>query len=56
MIDERVGALAEYANIPDIAAAVIDLVRHPRDPEDIRRHAASFGFAPFERRLAAALA
>jgi glycosyltransferase involved in cell wall biosynthesis len=56
VLDESVGALAQYGNIPDIAAAVIDLVRHPRDPEAIRRRAASFGFAQFQQRLAAALA
>jgi len=56
VIDDRVGALAEYGNIPDIAAAVIDLVRHPRDPEAIRRHAGSFAFPTFQRQLAAALA
>jgi phosphatidylinositol alpha-1,6-mannosyltransferase len=56
VINERVGALAEYANIPDIAAAVIDLVRHPRDPNAIRAQAAAFGFPAFMQRLAAALA
>ncbi len=55
VINDRVGVLAEYGNIPDIAAAVSDLVRHPRDPAAIRAHAESFGFLAFLRRLSAAL-
>ncbi len=54
VIDDSVGALAEYGNIPDLAAAVADLVRHPRDSEVVRRHADSFAFSAFTRRLAAA--
>jgi glycosyltransferase involved in cell wall biosynthesis len=56
VVNDGVGALADYGNIPDIAAAVTDLVRHPRDPETIRRHAETFGFSTFKRQLAAALA
>jgi glycosyltransferase involved in cell wall biosynthesis len=56
VVNHGVGALADYGNIPDIAAAVTDLVRHPRDPETIRRHAETFGFSTFQRQLAAALA
>lgn len=55
VINDTVGQLAEYGNIPDIAAAVSDLVRHPRDSEVVRRHADSFAFPTFTRRLAAAL-
>lgn len=55
VIDDTVGALADYGNIPDLAAAVADLVRHPRDSEVVRRHADSFAFPAFARRLAAAL-
>ncbi len=55
VINEAVGQLAEYGNIPDLAAAVSDLVRHPRDSEVVRRHADSFAFPAFQRRLAAAL-
>jgi glycosyltransferase involved in cell wall biosynthesis len=55
VIDDRVGALAEYANIPDIAAAVSDLVRQPRDPAVVRAHAGSFAFPVFRQRLSAAL-
>lgn len=56
VIDEQVGALAEYGNIPEIAAALNDLVLHPRDPAVIRQHAARFAFPTFRPRLAAALA
>lgn len=56
VVDERVGALADYGNIPDIAAALVDLVRHPRDPAAIRRQAESFAYPAFRARLAAALA
>ena len=56
VINDAVGQLAEYGNIPEIAAAVSDLVRHPRDSEVVRRHADSFAFPAFQRRLAAVLA
>lgn len=56
VINDAVGQLVEYGNIPDLAAAVADLVRHPRDSEVVRRHADSFAFPAFQRRLAAALA
>lgn len=55
VINDTVGQLAEYGNIPDLAAAVSDLVRHPRDSEVVRRHAATFAFPAFVQRLAAAL-
>jgi glycosyltransferase involved in cell wall biosynthesis len=56
VINDTVGALVEYGNLPDLAAAVSDLVRHPRDSEVVRRHAGTFAFPVFQRRLAAALA
>lgn len=56
VVDDRVGALADYGNIPEIAAAVLDLVRHPRNPADIRQHLDTFAFSVFRTRLAAALA
>ncbi len=56
VITDATGQLAEYANISDLAAAVADLVRHPRDSGVVRRHADSFAFPAFTRRLAAALA
>lgn len=56
VVNDRIGALADYGNIPEIAAAVLDLARHPRDPEAIRQHAATFAFPSFRSRLAAALA
>lgn len=55
VINDTVGQLVEYGNIPDLAAAVADLVRHPRDSEVVRRHAGSFAFPSFTLRLAAAL-
>ncbi len=56
VINEEVGALAEYGNIPELAAALADLVQHPRDPAAIRQHVARFAFPAFKRRVAAALA
>lgn len=56
VVTDATGQLVEYGNIPDLAAAVSDLVRHPRDSEVVRRHADSFAFPAFTRRLAAALA
>jgi phosphatidylinositol alpha-1,6-mannosyltransferase len=56
VITPATGQLADYANIPDLAAAITDLVRHPRDSEVVRRHADSFAFPAFVRRLAEALA
>ncbi|HVU17609.1 MAG TPA: glycosyltransferase family 4 protein [Candidatus Didemnitutus sp.] len=51
VVDDEVGALADYANISDLAAAVTDLVRHPRSPDLIRRRAESFGYEAFAQRL-----
>lgn len=56
VIDDSVGALADYGNIPEIAAALIDLVRHPRSKAAIRLRAESFAYPEFRRRLAEALA
>jgi len=53
IINESVGALADYGNIPEIAAAVTDLVQHPRDPAAIRARADSFAFPAFKRHLSA---
>jgi glycosyltransferase involved in cell wall biosynthesis len=55
VINDTVGQLAEYGNIPDLAAAVSDLIRHPRDSEVVRRHVDTFAFPAFTRRLAAVL-
>ena len=55
VIHDAVGQLVEYGNIPNLAAAVADLVRHPRDSEVVRRHAGTFAYDVFARRLAAAL-
>jgi glycosyltransferase involved in cell wall biosynthesis len=56
VVNDRIGALADYGNIPDIAAAVLDLVRHPRNSADIRQHGDTFAFPTFRARLATALA
>jgi glycosyltransferase involved in cell wall biosynthesis len=56
VITDATGQLVEYGNIPDLADAVADLVRHPRDSEVVRRHADTFAFPAFTRHLAAALA
>ncbi|MFZ5495242.1 MAG: glycosyltransferase family 4 protein [Verrucomicrobiota bacterium] len=56
VINDSVGTLVDYGNVPDLAAAISELVRHPRDSEVVRRHAAAFAFPAFQRRLAAALA
>jgi len=55
VINDTVGQLAEYGNIPDLAAAVSDLMHHPRDSEVVRRHVDTFAFPAFTRRLAAVL-
>lgn len=55
VIHDQVGALCEYGDLPGIAAAVCDLIRNPRDAAVIRRHAESFAYPAFRRRLAAAL-
>ncbi len=55
VISDAVGILVDYGNITDLAAAVSELVRHPRDSGVVRRHADSFAFPVFTRRLAAAL-
>jgi glycosyltransferase involved in cell wall biosynthesis len=55
VVNDDVGQLVEYGNIPALAAAVADLTQHPRDSEVVRRHAAAFAFPMFQQRLAAAL-
>lgn len=56
VITPAVGELVDYGNLFDLAAAVADLIRHPRESGVVRRHADSFAFPLFTRRLAAALA
>jgi phosphatidyl-myo-inositol dimannoside synthase len=55
VVNDNVGRLVPYGNPDELAAAVTDLVRNPRDSEVVRRHAATFAFPAFSRRLAAAL-
>lgn len=55
VINDSVGQLVDYGSAHDLAFAVAELVKHPRDSEVVRRHAASFAFPVFQQRLAAAL-
>jgi glycosyltransferase involved in cell wall biosynthesis len=55
VVNKEVGAMAEYGNIDQVAIAISDLVRHPRDAAAIRQWAEGFGVEAFKRRLAAAL-
>lgn len=55
VINDAVGALADYGNIPEIAAGLIDLAEHPRDPRTVRAHADTFAFPAFRQKLALAL-
>ena len=55
VVNDTVGRLVDYGNLPELATAVGDLVRHPCDSEVVRRHAESFAFPAFARRLAVAL-
>lgn len=56
VIKVDVGALVEYGDQVQIAAAIDDLVRHPRDRTRIISHAATFAFPAFKKRLSALLA
>jgi len=55
VVTPDVGVLIDYGNLTDLGAGLTDLARHPRDPEVVRRHAASFAFPVFQGRLATAL-
>lgn len=55
VINDSVGALADYGNIPALAAAIADVIRRPRDSEVVRLHAESFAFPAFQHRLSTAL-
>lgn len=55
VVNSEVGALVEYGNTDQIAVAVADLVRHPRDPAAIFRRAEQFAFPAFKQHLTAAL-
>ncbi|MCW5549475.1 MAG: glycosyltransferase family 4 protein [Opitutaceae bacterium] len=55
VINDSVGALADYGNIPALAAAIADVIRRPRDSGVVRLHAGSFAFPAFKQRLAAVL-
>lgn len=55
VVDESVGALADYGDIPGLAAALVDVLRHPRNTATIRQRAEYFDFPHFRQRLADAL-
>ncbi len=55
VISNEVGTLVTYGDIPELAAAIADLVHHPRDSAVVRHHAEAFAYPAFQRRLAAAL-
>ena len=55
VVNSAVGALVEYGNTDQIAVAVADLMRHPRDPGAMLRRAEEFSFPEFRRRLSVAL-
>ncbi|WP_082780860.1 glycosyltransferase family 4 protein [Cephaloticoccus primus] len=46
------GLAVEYGNISELAEAIIEILRHPRDPEIIRKHAQQFSYERFRDRLA----
>ncbi len=50
-----VGCLVEYGSTDQIALAVADLVRHPRDPAAMQRRAEQYSFPAFKQRLATML-
>lgn len=55
VITAETGILVEYGNIPELAAALSDLLRHPCNSEVVRQHAESFAFPHFLHRLSQAL-
>ncbi len=55
VITPEVGRLVEFDDETALAAAIVDLARHPPDSEIVRHHADSFAFPAFQARLAAAL-
>ena len=56
VINAAVGTLVDYGDQAQIAAAIDDLVGHPREPDRIRRHADTFAYPAFKQRLSALLA
>jgi len=56
VVNDQVGKLVEYGNIPELAAAVTSLVKQAPDSEVVRRHADSFAFPAFQQRVTEALA
>lgn len=55
VITPEVGRLVEFDDETALAAAIVDLARHPPDSEIVRRHADGFVFPAFQARLGAAL-
>lgn len=55
VISSDTGILVEYGNVPEIAVALVYLLRHSCDSEVVQRHAESFAFPQFTKKLAQAL-
>ncbi len=55
VVDGACGALVEYGAVPQLAERLVWALQRSWDPEQIRAHAAQFGFAAFKRRLQEAL-
>lgn len=55
VIGGEVGALVTYGDIPELAAAIAELVHHPHDSAVVRSHGEAFAYPAFQRRLAVAL-
>lgn len=55
VVNDDVGAVVEYGNTDQIALAVADLLRHPREAAAMRARVEAFSFLRFQQRLAVAL-
>lgn len=55
VITSQTGRLVEYGDIPSLASAMLDLLRHPCDSKKVRRHAQSFVYPHFRKCLASVL-
>jgi len=55
VITSETGVLAEYGDVPGLAAACITALRHPWDEAAILARAEAFSYSPFKARLASLL-
>jgi len=55
VIGESGGLCVGYGNVPELAAAIVELLRHPSDSAALRARAQEFSFERFRERLAKAL-